>query len=75
MDIMINLGKRNTENDLKTKPRIYEPMTKKKFWEDEEWRKKEIEKMERNKKATEKRQEIVSIEKFNEYLKSGRRTY
>ena len=50
-------------------------VTPKKFWEDEGWRKKEIKKMERNMKISEKRKGESEIRKFNEYLKSGRRTY
>lgn len=48
---------------------------KKNFWEDEEWRNKEIKKMEKNMKATEKRQGEAEIRKFEAYLKSGMRTY
>lgn len=50
-------------------------MEKKNFWEDEEWRKKELKKMESNEKATKKRQEKAALRKFEEYLKSGKRTY
>jgi len=51
------------------------PLSEKAFWEDEEWRKKEIKKMEKNKKASEKRTAESGIRKFEEYLKSGSRTY
>jgi len=45
------------------------------FWENPVWREKEIKKIERNKKASEKRKDKASLKKFEEYLKSGRRTY
>ena len=45
------------------------------FWEDKEWRAKELKKMERNIKAAAKRQGEAEVRKFNEYLKLGRRTY
>ncbi len=45
------------------------------FWEDEGWKKKELKKMKRNQKASEKRRDKSALAKFEEYLKSGRRTY
>ena len=52
-----------------------ETKEKKNFWEDEEWRKKEIKKMKKNMKASEKRKGESEIRKFESYLKSGMRTY
>lgn len=46
-----------------------------KWWEDKEWREKELKKMEKNKKASEKRRVKSGVRNFEEYLKSGRRTY
>jgi len=56
-----------------------EPLKKKKkykhFWEDPEWKKKEIKKMERNIKASKKRRDESAIRKFEAWEKSGYRTY
>ena len=41
----------------------------------EECRAKETKKFERQRKANEKRQGESEVRKFNEYLKSGKRTY
>ena len=56
-----------------------EPLEKKKkykhFWEDPEWRKKELKKMERNIKATEKRRDKSVLADYEKWSKSGLRTY
>ncbi len=45
------------------------------FLEDPEWRKKELKKMERNIKASEKRRDESAIREFEAWEKSGYRTY
>ena len=60
------------KNPLKNTEPIKE---KKSFWEDEGWRKKELKKMERNKKVAEKRRGESELRKFEAWRTSGYRTY
>ena len=50
-------------------------MEEKHFWEDEDFKKEQIKKMERNKKAREKRRDKSAIANYEKWAKSGYRTY
>lgn len=73
----IGLLKKGDNNgwNLILKPSKEELLSKRKIIEEEFERQKAIKKMFQQRKVNEKRQGESVVRKFNEYLKSGRRTY